>query len=290
MTTNREVDERVESLPQFSTTDRGSRMTSLRPGQPLGRLAPLVPRLLVAWALWALTSSVPFDALTGLAPSREVVMFLTNPITVAAAIVVALFGALNQTFQLHSRAREAFGQARVAALLTTVAVTGGFATSAGILVAWTRASDPAHILNIEAIATSPEVPLELGALIGAAFACWCVIALLSLWGAVAHARRRQHSIEDLRSNGTAFDGILSAVAFSHHWVHDEPMFRTETTYVADGVSRVIAARMRTSADRVPLVGSPMIVRTDGRGAIHVEPDATAEPSFEPEDKYRAPND
>ncbi|MED4894812.1 hypothetical protein P9737_07010, partial [Brevibacillus porteri] len=52
--------EHIETLPLFSTTDKDGRMTMLLPGRRVGRAAPLLPWLLAAAVLWALTGSVPF--------------------------------------------------------------------------------------------------------------------------------------------------------------------------------------------------------------------------------------
>lgn len=274
-------------LPLFSTTDKGGRMTVLRPGRRVGRAAPLLPWLLAAAALWALTGSVPFGALLGLAPTPEISMLLGHQVTVGVAVVL-LFVATGATVGVYSRAVEQFGQNRVAGLFATLAVTGGLAVGAGVLLLWMLASDPSRPFDLEAIATSPTIPPEFGAVVGAGFALWAAVALLRLLGSIAHARRRQADIERLRVKGSSFTGTLTTVSFTNCWLFDLPLFTVEVGYIVDGAPRVVSAHMRTSADRVPVVGSRMLVLTDDRGTTHVELDPSNGATFEPDvRKYAA---
>ncbi|WP_429844730.1 hypothetical protein [Brevibacillus sp. FIR094] len=281
--------EHIETLPLFSTTDTGGRMTVLLPGRRVGRAAPLLPWLLAAAALWALTGSVPFGALLGLAPTPAISMFLGHPVTVGVAVLL-LFFAMGATGGLYSRAVEQFGQIRVAGLFASLAVSGGLVADAGVLLLWTLTSDPSRPFDLEAIATSPTIPPELGAVVGAGFALWAAITLLRLPGSIAHARRRQADIDRLRVEGSAFTGTLTAVCFTNCWLFDLPIFTVEVGYIVDGAPRVVSAHMRTSADRVPLVGSRMLVLTDDRGTTHVELDSSNGATFEPDvRKYAAPD-
>jgi len=283
-----EQNEPIETLPLFSTTDRNGRMTALRPGSRVGRAAPLLPWLLAAVALWALTGSVPFGAILGLAPTPDIGMFLGDPITVGVAAVLLLV-AIGAAGGVYSRAIEQFGQTRVAGLFATLAVAGGLFASAGVLLLWTLTRNPSRPLDLEALATSPTIPPELGALVGAGFALLAVFALLRLPGSIAHARRRQADIARLRAEGSSFNGTLAAVNFTNSWLFNLPIFTVKVSYAVDGAPRVVSAHMRTSADRVPVVGSRMLVLTDDRGTAHVEldPDGAA---FEPDaSKFAAPD-
>ncbi|MDI4649609.1 hypothetical protein [Cohnella hashimotonis] len=277
------------SLPLFSTTDKSGRMTMLLPGRRVGRAAPLMPWLLTAGALWSLTGSVPFGALLGMAPTPAINLFLGHPVTVGVTVLL-LFVAIGASGGVYSRSVEQFGQARVAGLFATLSVAGGLAAAAGILLLWTLTSDPSRHFDLEAIATSPTIPLELGAVVGASFALWAAITLLRLPGAIAHARLRQADIERLRLEGLSCTGTLTAVNFTNSWLHNSPMFTVEVNYIAQGAPRVVSAHMRTSADRVPLVGSRMIVLTDDRGTTHVELDPASGAAFEPDAGKFAPSD
>ncbi|MCR8644378.1 hypothetical protein NV379_17125 [Paenibacillus sp. N1-5-1-14] len=179
----------IETLPLFSTKDTGGRMTVFRPGQSIGRAAPFLPSLLAAAVLWALIGSVPFGALLGLAPTSEINLFLGHPVTVVITVLL-LFVAIGVTARLYSRAIEQFGQYRVAGLFATLAVTGGLVAVSGILLVWTLTSDPSRPFNLEAIATSTTIPLELGAVVSASIALWGIISLLRLSDAITHARGR----------------------------------------------------------------------------------------------------
>ncbi|MFB7815053.1 hypothetical protein ACFC0X_12760 [Paenibacillus chitinolyticus] len=281
--------EHFETLPLFSTTDKNGRMTMLRPGHRVGRAAPLMPWLLTAAALWSLTGSVPFGALLGMAPTPAISMLLGHPVTVGVAVLL-LFVAIGTTGGVYSRSIEQFGQTRVAGLFATLSVAGGLAAVAGILLFWTLTNDLSRPFDLEAIATSPTIPPELGAVVGASLALWAAIALLRLPGSIAHARRRQADIERLREEGLSCTGTLTALNFTNSWLSNFPIFTVEVNYIVDGAPRVVSAHMRTSADRVPVVGSILIVLTDDRGTTHVELDLESGATFEPDVGKYAPSD
>lgn len=116
--------EHFEILPMFSTRDKGMRMTVLRPGRRVGRAAPLLPWLLTAMVLWAMTGTVLFGTLLGLAPTPAIGTLLGHPVAVGAAVVL-LFAAIIATTGLYSRAAGQFGQRSAAGLFAMLAVTGG---------------------------------------------------------------------------------------------------------------------------------------------------------------------
>lgn len=176
----------------------------------------------------------------------------------------------------------------MAGLFKTLSVAGGLATVAGVLLFWTLTSDLSRPFDLEAI--SPTIPKEIGAVVGATFALWAAIALLRLPGSIAHARRRQADIERLRVEGSSCTRTLTAVNFTNSWLFNFPMFMVEVNYIVDGAPRVVSAHMRTSADRVPVVGSRMIVLTDDRGTTQVELDLASGAAFEPDVGKYAPSD
>ncbi|MCP1187505.1 hypothetical protein [Paenibacillus sp. 1781tsa1] len=281
--------EHIVMLPLFSTTDRNGRMTTLQPGRLIGRVAPLLPWLLTSAVLWALTGSVPFGALLGLAPTPAISIFLSHPVTVSVAVVL-LFLSIGVTSRLYSSAVDQFGQIRIAGLFGSLGVTGGLTVIAGALLQWTLTSNPSRPFDLKAIATSPTIPKEVGAVVGAAFALWAAIALLRLPGSITHARRRQADIERLRVEGSSYTGTLTAVNFTNSWLFNFPMFTVEVNYIVDGAPRVVSAHMRTSEDRVPVVGSRMIVLTDELGTTHVGLDLASGAAFEPDVGKYAPSD
>lgn len=273
--------------PAFSTTDRGSRMTLLPLGQPVGKVdAALAAQVILCGVTWALASSVPYAALLGLAPTVPLGLALGSLWAVVSALVV-LYVAILLATRLHGRAKGVFGQSRSAGLLTTLAITGGLAVGGGSWALVSFAIEPAPPFDIRNIATAPEIPRELGVLVGGVFAAWALWTLARIPGAVRHARNRQQTIERLRTSGTRHQGVLSEVGFDHLWVFDQPFFTVCVTYDDGGEARAISARMRTTSDRVPVVGTRMIVRTDG-ASCSVELDSSEPTVFEDEGRYRAP--
>ncbi len=104
-------------------------------------------------------SSVPYAALLGLAPTSAANMALGSPWAVAVALAIA-FLALVLTVTLHQRVQRMFGQRRVAGLLASFTVTGGWSVGAS---GWTIASyahTPTPPFDLEHIATSPTIPRE----------------------------------------------------------------------------------------------------------------------------------
>ncbi|WP_433921130.1 hypothetical protein [Paenibacillus taichungensis] len=179
---------------------------------------------------------------------------------------------------------------RVAGLFATLAIAGGLVTGAGVLLLWTLKSNPSRPFDLASIATSPTIPPELGAVVGAGFALIAAIVLLQLPGSIAHAARRQADIQRLRLQSSSFAGTLTAVNFTNRWLFHFPMFRVEVSYIVNDTPIVVSAHMRTSADRVPVVGSRILVLTDFRGTTHVELDLSNGVVFEPDvTKYSAPD-
>ena len=272
-----------EMFPIVSTLDRGARMTQLPPGRSVGRFTGrLFARVLMCTTVWALVFSALYAALLGLAPTS-----VGSPWSMGVALIITYF-ALSSTIVLSERTWTTFGQARVAGLLTSTVVAGGFALSAcgWLIISYSTVPQPAF--DLHNIATSTTIPRELGAMVGAAAALWAVVALGRLVPALHHARSRQQTIDRLRRTGIRHTGKLSALDFRNTWLRDQPIFRIEVAYTAGGESRIVPLHMRTSADRVPVLSSPMVVLTDGAGSVHVDLDHSAGIEFEKDDgRYRA---
>ncbi|PZF83340.1 hypothetical protein [Jiangella anatolica] len=276
-----------ERTPILSTTDRGARMTELAPGQPVGRVrAGHVLLLLIGAAAWAAAASVPYAALLGLAPSHDLYMAMGSPWAVGAAAVTA-FVAATITATLHGQLRETFGQSRVAGLFSGLSVLLGLCGSA---IGWTvagYAAEPTPAFDLDRIATSPEIPRELGVLAGALVTLLTLLLLARLALAVPHARARQVTIERLRRTGTRYEGTIAARVFLQSWLWDLPQFTVQVSY-AD--RRVVTVYMRTDPPRVPVLGSPVVVLADSAGAVHVEFDPDTPLTFETEYQKYVPSE
>jgi hypothetical protein len=208
---------------------------------------------------------------------------------VGISLVVA-YVVLTATSGLAERSRRTFGQARVAGLLTVAVVTAGFAVGASGWLIASFSADPEPAFDLHNIATSTTLPRELLAVVGAVVAIWAVLTWGRLGPALAHARSRQLTIERLRRSGTRHAGELSELDFRNSWLFDKPIFRILVTYTVQGQARVVPGHMRTTTDRVPVVGSPMVVLTDESGSVHVDLDRSAALEFADDDGRYAPTE
>lgn len=272
-----------EYRPVFSVSDKGSRITGLAPGRPAWRRAPrlLVPVLLcfTAWAAEALLGS----SLLCSGTSGECLVDVGQGWLVGGVLVVGYL-ALLATVGLAERARERFGQRRAASLFYLTPLLAGIAVGSGTWVAAALGSEwrvgvrraLGGVLGTEAVLVS--------AVVAVLAAAWGLIVVAQLPAALRHARRRQETIERLRRDAHRYPGSvrLGVVRF---WLHNDPELDVTVTYDSPAGRHQIAARMRSSTERVPKNGSRVVVLTDLQGAVHIELDPDVEHVFEPEERY-----
>jgi hypothetical protein len=273
-----------QKYPILSTVDRGARMTQLLEGHPVGRFTNrLAARALICAVAWALAFSPICAAYLGLAPTS-----VGSVWAVAVSLVIA-YVALCLTMGLYEDTRTTFGQDRFSGVLTSAVVCGGFAGSTGGWLIASFSIEPQPAFDLHNIATSPTIPRELLAIVGASVALWAAFALARLGPALRHARSRQQTIDRLRHTGTRHAGEISERDFRGVWRRNDPLFRLQVTYTAQGENRLVPVRMRTSHTRVPVVGSPVVVLADDSGSVHVELDRSVRIEFEDEDRYAPPD-
>ncbi|GIG67048.1 hypothetical protein [Phytomonospora endophytica] len=101
---------------------------------------------------------------------------------------------------------------------------------------------------------------------------------------LAYVRGRQAAIRHLRRYGRRMRGVLVSVEFERTWHQGAPEFRVE---IACGLG-VVGANMVTRADRVPVVGSGVVVTCEvARGDVLV--DLAAGAAFEADaNRWREP--
>ncbi len=276
--------------PVFSTTDKGSRITGLAPGERPGHLTTrLLVSALLCFLGWGAVSLLGTSWLCGgtSAPADTCAVDVPGNLPtgwfIAAAVVVGylvLYVTVDQTEQ----ARQRLGQRRASGLFRAAPVLAGMSVGAGISVSTAVAPDPSEtfrrtvhgLIGTEAIA----IPAVVAVLTGV----WCIAVLVRLPGALLHARKGQVAIERLRRDGRRYAGTvkLGRIVF---WLGNNPELEVTIAYDSPAGSHEIRARMRTSPDRVPADGSRVVVFDDLRGVVHVELDTAAEPAFEPEARY-----
>lgn len=269
--------------PAFSVSDKGSRITGLAPGRPAWQRAPrlLWAALLcfVAWAAVALLGSSVFCGGT----SRECLADVGQGWLIGGFIVLGYL-ALLATVGLAERARERFGQRRAASLfyltplLAGVTVGSGAGAAVALGSGWREGAQ-------RALAGVPSTEAVLvSAVVAVLAAVWGLVVAAQLPAALRHARKRQETIERLRRDGRRYAGTVR-LGEVRVWLHNDPELDVTVTYDSPAGRHEVAARMRSSTERVPKDGSRVVVLTDLQGAFHIELDPDVEQVFEPEERY-----
>ncbi|GAA2227793.1 hypothetical protein GCM10010413_24470 [Promicromonospora sukumoe] len=265
----------------FSATDKGSRITWLAPGRSPGRVMPRMWATallcLVAWAAATLAGSSVLCAAT----STECTVAVGQGWLIGGALVLGYLAVL-VTVNLGERAQDHLGQRRAASMFYLAPLLTGITVGAAVGADLALGADQRlrqvldGVPGTEAVLVSTVVAVLAG--------LWGVVVLVRLPGALRLARRRQEAIARLRREGQRYTGRLTLGRVSH-WLHSDPELDVTVAYDSPGGRHEVAARMRTSPNRVPRNSSSMIVLTDLRGAVHLELDLDARPVYEPEERY-----
>lgn len=269
--------------PVFSAVDKGARITGLAPGRPAWHHAPrLLPAALLSFVAWAAVALLGSSVLCG-GTSGECLTGVGQGWLIGGFVVLGYL-ALLATIGLAERARERFGQRRAASLFYLTPLLAGVTVGSGAGVAsalgsgWLEGARRAldGVPGTEAVLVS--------AVVAVVAAVWGLSVAARLPAALRHARKRQETIERLRRDGHRYAGTvrLGDVRF---WLHNDPELDVTVTYGSPAGRHEVAARMRSSTERVPKDGSRVVVLTDLRGAVHIELDPDAEHVFEPEERY-----
>lgn len=277
-----------ESGPIFSTTDRGSRITTVAPGERVGRFTPgLFAGTVLTAAAWTGLAFVGYPRLLGrgiTAPGIEELASNWWWIGVTAVGVVLMFAATTGLYgAVAKRLRQ---QSAAFALCVTAAGFGCFA--AGVLHLRILAK---HLESLPADTPSWERPdavilllftgIGLVAFVGGAL--WTPFLFLT-------AQRRQRAILRLRQSGHRYVGEVAATEFKNLWINGWPQFEVAIRYEAAHVRDTFDAVMSTRSHRVPLPGFPVVIRVGAKGATLVEPDPDRPGAFDKDyDRYIEPS-
>lgn len=270
-----------EHRPMFSATDKGSRITWLAPGRSPGRVTPRMQvaalLCLVAWAAATLAGS---SVLCG-ATSTECTPGIGQGWLIGGVVVLGYLAILT-TVDLGERAQDHLGQRRAASMFCRAPLLAGITVGAAVGADLALGADQRVRQVLDGVPGTEAVLVS--AVVAVLAAHWGAIVLVRLPGALHLARHRQETIARLRRDGQRHTGRLTLGRVSH-WLHSDPELDVTVTYDSPAGRHQVAARMRTSPDRVPRTGSSMIVLTDLRGAVHLELDLDASPVYEPEKRY-----
>ncbi|MFD7025482.1 hypothetical protein [Promicromonospora sukumoe] len=270
-----------EHRPMFSATDKGSRITWLAPGSSPGRVTPRMwTTALVCLVAWAAATLAGSSVLCG-ATSTECTEAVGQGWLIGGALVLGYLAVL-VTVGLGERAQDHLGQRRAASMFYLAPLLTGISVGAAIGADLALGADQRLRQVLDGVPGTEAVLVS--AVVAVLAALWGVVVLVRLPGALRLARRRQETIARLRRDGRRHTGRLTLGRVSH-WLHSDPELDVTVTYDSPDGQHEVAARMRTSPNRVPRNGSSMIVLTDLRGAVHVELDLDAGPVYEPEERY-----
>ncbi|MFI8523957.1 hypothetical protein ACIGB8_05905 [Promicromonospora sukumoe] len=270
-----------EHRPMFSATDKGSRITWLAPGHSPGRVTPRMWTTallcLVAWAAATLAGSSVLCAAT----STECTVTVGQGWLIGGALVLGYLAVL-VTVNLGERAQDQLGQRRAASMFYLAPLLTGITVGAAAGADLALGADQRLRQVLDGVPGTEAVLVS--AVVAVLAGLWGVVVLVRLPGALRLARHRQETIARLRREGQRYTGRLTLGRVSH-WLHSDPELDVTVTYDSPAGRHEVAARMRTSPNRVPRNGSSMIVLTDLRGAVHLELDLDAGPVYEPEERY-----
>ncbi|MGW2091493.1 hypothetical protein [Promicromonospora sukumoe] len=270
-----------EHRPMFSAADKGSRITWLAPGRSPGRVTARVwVTALLCLVAWAAATLVGSSVLCG-ATSTECTVRIGQGWLIGGVLVLGYLAVL-AAVNLGEHAQDRLGQRRAASMFYLAPLLTGITVGAAAGADLALGVDQ-HVSQVLDGVPGTEAVL-VSAVVAVLAGLWGVVVLVRLPGALRLARRRQETIARLRRDGQRYTGRLMLGRVSH-WLHSDPELDVTVTYDSPAGRHSVAARMRTSPDRVPRTGSSMIVLTDLRGAVHLELDLDAGPVYEPEERY-----
>lgn len=259
-----------EDGPIFSAQDRGGSITALAPGEHVRLFSgALLALMIVSAAAWSGLFVLWLPRMLQYGRSADMVDTGRS-----WWWTVLLFGALLfavvVTGITYSVARRLFRQITLASAVAAISI------SAGVLAGcWTDG------MRISAL-SADELPDGTIQLIFMGVAALALAGLL-IWTpfAIARARRRSRLITRLRQDGVRHDGEVITVGKPRAHQLGAVLFpRVEVTF--DDGARSGEVAMSTLSSRVPLPSFPVLVFTDDRGAIHVDPDPARPWPFDPD--------
>lgn len=277
--------------PVFSTTHRGARIISLRPGALPGRFtANMLLRALLTAVAWSAGAYLvlPRILTSHVAPfAEEMTRHWWYWVIVIIGIVMLVF--FGGAFGLSKRVLQSFGQQSVAMFPVGIAVTFGFFI-AGCLhlrhIADYRTDNAEHMKQYEL----PDSTVLWIFTTAAGVACLFGLVLLPL---VLHrTARMQHEIARIRAVGDRYEGKLTQIDFRNGQIDDKSQFTVVVGYETPEGPMQLKAHMATLSTRVPLLNAPVAVfvasgagpklgRKRGRGTL-IEPDPARRITFDPD--------
>lgn len=260
-------------VPAFAMRDRRGHAVvemPLTPG-PAARQRALF--VVVAGTLTALVAGIAPTLVAGrLLGSGALPDGRSAPAWLIVALVVV--GLLAGFFLLgvHQLCLGLTGSVRTSSALTWSTVLLGVAAGLGLVLLLDGLG--ATLPLVHGLETPPRLALVV---VAVAAAGWGVVAVLSTVLASLQARALQERLRALRREGTRSPGTLEAVTYRSTWSDDgRPQLDAVVAFGLPGAERRVPLLLVTPLDRVPLVGSPVVV-------VHTPRDAGSPPATRPED-------
>ncbi|MCD0445426.1 hypothetical protein LO763_17580 [Glycomyces sp. A-F 0318] len=273
--------------PVFSTTDRGSKITTIAPGERIGRFTPgLAVGAVLTCATW---TGLAFAGLPRILGGGYTAPAIDGPARSwwwLALSFLGVVGLMVATPWFYGASKRRFGQQSIGFGLSVAVAAAGFLVAGVVhlrMIADYAASLPPDTPSWE----RPDATIAL---------MFTAVALAAFVGVLAwlpfaffRARRRQRQIVRLRETGRRFTGEVDSLDFKREWIAGRPQFDATIRYALGGETRTFRAAMATDSDRVPLPGFPVRIMVGERGATLVEPDLDRPAAFDTDTDYTQPS-
>ncbi|WP_035748262.1 hypothetical protein [Glycomyces sp. NRRL B-16210] len=277
-----------EAGPIFSTTDRSSKITTIAPGEEIGRFTPgIAVMALLTAASWTGLAFMGYPRLIG---ADEVSPAFDEPASHWWWIALTVLGVVLMfptTGGLYGALRKRFRQQSAGLTVCFTAASLGFVVAGLIHLRLTVR----YLDSLPPEAPSSERPGTTFLLVLTGLAL-----IVFVGGAVRtpfllfRIRRRQRSIVELRRSGFRYAGEVAGTEFDRRWVDRWPQFKVTIRYEGPNPENTFDAVMTTQSHRVPLPGYPVVVSVGEQGTTLVEPDPERPGEFDRDyDQYVEPS-
>ncbi|MGV0742422.1 hypothetical protein [Mycolicibacterium sp. XJ870] len=255
-TTPTEAPTWADTLPHFSVSEKGNRITAPPLNTP-GMFGFVAVVTFVLWMPSAIGTAVFFHGVSEHNPPAAWQWVLTILYTFLPTMLIGLTA---------DAARDRFGQRATANRIAAIPPFAGVAVGLLIVALWVGGFR-GGVIALASVASS----------VGAG------IATIAAWAGIRYTRKRQAWMAAMRQYGKRSPGALRDVTFLEQWNDSQPLFRVIVEYTTESGARRATANMVTTTKRVPRPGTAVVVMRaphDPHGEVLIELDFTKQPKFD----------